>query len=225
MAWGNYFDPFIFAAAKAILSAMIEQLLALSWVDWVVTVTGIIYVILAAQENIWCWFWGFVSCSLWAYADFAFYQLYADGVLQIFYAAMSAWGYWQWKSQADGGEQLAISRMSIQEHVQLISLGVIGGVMAGYFLGAYTDAAATYPDAITTVFALLTTYLVIQKKIENWLYWICIDSIYIFIYQSRGAYLFVVIMLIYLVVAAYGWRNWQRKYHAQQRPNTDLVRN
>lgn len=197
---------------------MLEQLLALSWVDWVVTVTGIIYVVLAAEENIWCWFWGFISCSLWAYADFAFYQLYADGVLQLFYAAMSVLGYWQWKNQAEEGEPLAISRMSTKEHIFMISLGVIGGGAAGYFLGAYTDAAATYPDAITTVFALLTTYLVIQKKMENWIYWICIDSIYVFIYQSRGAYLFVIIMLIYLVVAAYGWRNWQRKYKGQLLP-------
>lgn len=195
---------------------MLEELLALGWVDWVVTITGIIYVVLAAQENIWCWFWGFISCSLWAYADFYFYQLYADGVLQLFYAAMSAWGYWQWKNQADSGEQLHISRMSMQEHIQIIGLGLIGGVVAGYFLGTYTDAAATYADAITTVFALLTTYLVIQKKLENWLYWILIDGIYLFIYQSRGAYLFVVIMLIYLVVAAYGWRNWQKKMVAER---------
>ena len=189
---------------------MLEELLALGWVDWVVTITGIIYVILAAQENIWCWFWGFISCSLWAYADFYIYQLYADGVLQLFYAAMSAWGYWQWKNQKDSGEQLAISQMSMLQHVQIISLGLIGGVIAGYFLGTYTNAAATYADAITTVFALLTTYLVIQKKLENWLYWMCIDAIYLFIYQSRGAYLFVIIMLIYVVVAIYGWRNWQK---------------
>ena len=194
---------------------MLAQLLALSWVDWVVTITGINYVILAARENIWCWFWGFISCSLWAYADFAFYQLYADGVLQLFYAAMSVWGLWQWKYSTAGGKELPMSRMSNREHLWMIVLGLFGGLGAGYFLGTYTDAAATYPDAITTVFALLTTYLVIAKKIENWLYWIGIDSIYLFIYQSRGAYLFVFIMLIYLVVAIYGWRNWQQKYQLQ----------
>lgn len=194
---------------------MLEQLLAFSWVDWVVTVSGIIYIVLAAQENIWCWFWGFVSCSLWAYADFAFYQLYADGILQIFYALMSIWGFWQWKFNTASGESLPLSHMTFKEHLWMLSLGLAGGISAGYFLGTYTNAAATYPDAITTVFALLTTYLVIEKKIENWLYWIVIDAVYLFIYQSRGAYLFVLIMIIYLIVALYGWRNWQQKYQLQ----------
>lgn len=195
---------------------MLEQLLAFSWVDWVVTLSGIIYVILAARENIWCWFWGFISCSLWAYADFIFYQLYADGILQIFYALMSIWGFWQWKYSVVSGQQLPLSQMTVREHLWMISLGLVGGLGAGYFLGAYTDAAATYPDAITTVFALFTTYLVITKKIENWLYWIAIDTVYLFIYQSRGAYLFVFIMVIYLIVAMFGWRNWQKKYQLQR---------
>lgn len=193
---------------------MLEEIYALSWIDWVVTLTGIIYVVLAARENIWCWFWGFISCSFWAYADFYLYQLYADGALQLFYVAMSAWGLWQWQFGQGAKGALPIQKMERQEHIWVISLGIIGGGLAGYFLGTYTDAAASYPDAITTVFAILATYLVVQKKLENWLYWLGIDFVYLFIYGSQGAYLFVLIMLIYLVVAYYGWKNWQKSYIA-----------
>lgn len=191
---------------------MLQEILALGWVDWIVTITGIIYVVLAARENIWCWFWGGLSCSLWAYADFYLYQLYADGVLQIFYVLMSFWGLWQWKFSQKDQAPLPISRMTTREHIRMWIGGLGGGLVVGYFFGTYTDAAATYPDAITTVFAILTTILVVQKKLENWLYWILIDFTYLFIYGSRGAYLFVVIMLIYLFVAVYGYRNWKATY-------------
>lgn len=193
---------------------MLEEIYALSWIDWVVTITGIIYVVLAAKENIWCWFWGFISCSFWAYADFYLYQLYADGFLQLFYAGMSAWGLWQWQFGTKGKGPSPIRKMERHEHIWIISLSVIGGILAGYFLSTYTDAAASYPDAITTVFAIMATYLVVQKKLENWLYWMGIDFVYLFIYGSQGAYLFVLIMVIYLVVAYYGWRNWERRYLA-----------
>lgn len=193
---------------------MLEEIYALSWIDWVVTITGIIYVVLAAKENIWCWFWGFISCSFWAYADFYLYQLYADGFLQLFYAGMSAWGLWQWQFGTKGKGPSPIRKMERHEHIWIISLSVIGGILAGYFLSTYTDAAASYPDAITTVFAIMATYLVVQKKLENWLYWMGIDFVYLFIYGSQGAYLFVLIMLIYLIVAYYGWRNWERRYLA-----------
>lgn len=191
---------------------MLAEVLALSWVDWVVTFTGIIYVILAAREQVSCWYWGMISCSFWAYADFSFYRLYADGVLQVFYALMSLWGLWQWKYGQKDQQELAISRMTRQEHLWVWGIGLLGGLLAGYFLGAYTNAAATYPDAITTVFAILTTILLIQKKLENWLYWLLIDFTYLFIYGSRGAYLFVLIMVIYLIVAVLGYKHWKERY-------------
>ena len=80
-----------------ILQLIIEEGLKLHWVEWVATITALIYVFLAARENIWCWFWGILSCSLWAYASFVFYTLYFDAFLQVFYVLMGFIGIYQWK--------------------------------------------------------------------------------------------------------------------------------
>ncbi|HLF62372.1 MAG TPA: nicotinamide mononucleotide transporter, partial [Saprospiraceae bacterium] len=64
-----------------ILTSLLHQ----STTQWIALITGLIYVVLAAYEKPLCWPFGIISCSVIAADDFAVFQLYADGVLQIFY--------------------------------------------------------------------------------------------------------------------------------------------
>lgn len=189
-------------------SQIATEAAALSWVDWVATITAIFYVVLAAQERIWCWFWGIISCSLWAYASFVFYDLWMDALLQLFYVAMGFVGLYRWKFGNSSQQTLPVTRMWWIHHVHII---LVGGIMAfffGYFFDEYTPAAATYLDAFTTIFSIITTFLLIQKKLENWLYWVIIDATYAYLYFSRGAYLFAFLMVIYVIIAALAYRRW-----------------
>ena len=74
----------------------------LSWVDWAATITALFYIVLAAREKVWCWFWGIISCSLWAYASYAFYELYLDAILQVFYVVMGFVGIYNWRYGGEG---------------------------------------------------------------------------------------------------------------------------
>ena len=58
----------------------------------------------------------------------------------------------------------------------------------------------------------MTTFLVIGKKLENWLYWIIIDIAYAFIYSYKGAYLFALLMIVYTVIAVLGYFEWRKSY-------------
>ena len=182
----------------------------LSWVDWVVTLTALLYVVLAARENIWCWFWGIISCSLWAYASFAFYNLWLDALLQLFYVTMSFVGIYQWKFGGQAKKVLSVSRMTLAEHLWVIIPGVFLAWIFGRLFDQFTQAAATYLDAITTVFSIITTFLLVRKKLENWLYWIVIDLLYAYLYFSRGAYLFAILMLVYTGIALTAYFSWQK---------------
>jgi nicotinamide mononucleotide transporter len=192
-------------------SQIIAEAAALSWVDWAVTITAIIYVVLAARENVWGWAWGIVSCALWAYASFAFYDLWLDALLQLFYVAMGFAGLYRWKFGNKHQEILPITRMWWVHHLHVV---LIGGLMAfffGYFFDEYTPAAATYLDAFTTVFSVITTFILVQKKLENWLYWVVVDATYAYLYFSRGAYLFALLMVAYTIIAAFAFFDWRRR--------------
>ena len=189
---------------------ILAEAAALSWVDWVVTVTALIYVVLAARENVWCWFWGIISCSLWAYASFTFYDLWLDALLQLFYVAMGFAGIYQWRYGRSAGGDLPVSRMSGRSHGVVLAGGGALAWLFGALFDEYTPAAATYLDAVTTVFSVIATFLLVRKRLENWLYWVAIDGLYSYLYFSRGAYLFALLMVLYTGIALFAYFRWRR---------------
>ena len=194
------------------LQDLLRQLLALSWIDWSATLLALIYVILAARQRAIAWIFGIVSCSLWAYASFFFYQLYLDALLQLFYVGMGFWGWFSWRENMTSGGNLSIATLPWQQHLWIITASTLIGLLFGYFFAAWTPAAATYPDALTTIFALFATLMQVRKILENWLYWIVIDAAYAWLYGSRGAWLFMLLMVVYVAIATIAWYQWQKTY-------------
>lgn len=216
---------------------IITEAAALSWVDWVVTITALVYVVLAARQNIWAWAWGIVSCALWAYASFFFYHLWLDALLQLFYVAMGFLGWYQWRNgriekeasiireagkegilddwQTDSAikrkKALSITQLTWRENLLIVVGGSLAALSFGYFFDVYTPAAATYLDAFVTVFSVITTFMLVQKKLDNWAYWVVIDAASIYLFASRGAYLFAFIMIIYTLIAANAFLQWRKK--------------
>ncbi len=199
--------------ANSILQTIFQEAAQVSGLEWLATVTALIYVMLAARESVWCWCFGIISCAAWAYITLISYDLYLDAILNVFYVIMGFVGIYQWKFGAKNKEALPITKMMPKQHLQILIGGSLIALLFGYFFDAYSPAAATYLDAFTTIFAIITTFLVIQKKLENWLYWIVIDAAYIYLYASRGAYLFMLVYAIYMLIAIGGYFKW-RKNHA-----------
>ncbi len=199
----------------AIWENLLVQMQLMSWIDWVATFTALAYVILAARENNWCWLFGIVSCSLWAYASFAFYQLYLDALLQLFYVGMSLVGLYRWQYGGRAKSALKITQLDGRAHLWWTVTGLVLSGIFGYFFGTYTAAAATYLDALTTVFSVIATFLLVQKRLDNWLYWVAIDALYAYLYFTRGAYLFAILMIVYVVIAAVAYVNWLRMYQRE----------
>jgi nicotinamide mononucleotide transporter len=199
-----------------IIRVIAAEAAALSWVDWAVTATALLYVVLAARGMAWGWAWGMISCSLWAYASYAFYNLYLDALLQVFYVLIAAVGLYQWKYGAGGKAPLPVSSLPWRQHLYIFIAGTVLSMIFGYFFGAYTPAAATYWDAFTTVFSVAATFLLVRKVLENWAYWVVIDILYAGLYASRGAWLFALLMVAYTLIAAYAFFSWRRQYIAAQ---------
>lgn len=194
-----------------ILTQILEQIRALSWIDWTATITAIIYVVLASRENIWCWFWGIISCSLWAYASFVFYNLWMDALLQVFYVIMAVIGWYQWRAGRQNDEIRPTTHLSLQEHLSYAAILIPASFLFGYFFSEYTTAAATYPDAFTTILSVIATLALVQKKLETWLYWVLADGLYVWLYARQGAYLFSLLMVIYVIIAANAYFQWKKR--------------
>ncbi len=205
---------------KSIMALAIEM----GWIQWFAVVFSVIYVILAVKENVWCWFFGLIGVAL-SFKVYVDVQLYSDAILQIYYGAMSIYGWWHWtqhKKKQDSemsisqqelldARKLPVSTWSMQDHLTAIGIGVILSFLLGY-MWTYFGAALPYIDAFTTSFSVIATIMVARKVLENWIYWIIIDFVCIFVYLHREIYLFSILFFVYLIIAIIGHFSWKKQY-------------
>ncbi len=207
------------------MQELITQISATDGVEWAATLTALVYVYLAARDSQWCWLFAAVSAVGWAYQSLVAYALVSDALLQLFYLIMAGVGLYRWrKSRPERVDNQALDhlaieslpvapefrRMTLREHLLTIGGSVAVGLLLGMTVGALATATQTYLDAITTTFSIAATFLLIGRRLENWLYWIIIDAVYVYIYLRSGAMLFALLMVLYVVMAGYGYWQWRR---------------
>lgn len=199
-----------------ILNTISEAASAMHWTEVFSVLFGIIYLILAARQNALCWWFGIAGCLLWAWAAFNLYDLYVDTLLQIFYVVISFVGIYQWKYGSKDKTELPITYLTLKEHILVVVGGLILTAIVGFLFDNYTAAAASYLDTFTTVFSVIITFMVIQKKMDNWAYWFVIDSVYVYLYWTRGGYLFALLFVVYLFIVVAGYFSWKRDLEGGQ---------
>jgi nicotinamide mononucleotide transporter len=195
------------------MEEILTSLSTQSATQWMALITGLAYVILAAHEKPLCWPFGIVSCSLIAVDDFALFQLYADGVLQIFYVLFGFAGLYFWIFRNPSGAPLIVTSRRLKAHlIAVLALALIS-IPIALLLKDLTNAAYSYLDTLTTLLSLWATWLLVKKVLENWLYWIVIDAVYVVLFCLRGGELIALLYGIYMVIAVWGYLNWK---HRQQ---------
>ena len=197
-----------------------DYLTHLPWLELVAMLLALAYIVLAAQGSLWCWPAAFISTALYTVI---FYDvlLLMDSALNAYYLIMAVYGYWVWQKKiptntegdsATKSPPLAIVSWSLNIHVKACMVLTVISFVLGYLIANYTPATFPYLDTFTTVFAIFATYLVTQKVLENWLYWVIIDALSIYLYIEKGLIPTTVLFIIYVIIAAYGYFKWKAIY-------------
>ncbi len=177
--------------------------------------SAILYLILAANEDVRCWYAALFSSILYMYIMYTA-GLMMESFLQIFYICMAIYGWYIWSSKINVEQELKIRSWKMQYHLYTITIVTLLAIITGFFLERYTQAALPFLDAFTTWGAIITTYMVAKKIIENWIYWFVIDSISIYLFISRELYLTSLLFFIYLIIIIFGYRSWMKKLNADE---------
>tara|TARA_B100000401_G_C52696269_1_gene666862 strand:- start:347 stop:943 length:597 start_codon:yes stop_codon:yes gene_type:complete len=178
-----------------------------SYIESIAVIFSITYVILAAKQNLWCWAFAAISVILYIYICFSA-QLFAETGLQCFYLIMAAYGFYSWKKPK---KTLSIKQLKASSHLLIILVGGILAFLLGFYFTTYTSAKIPIVDSFTTIFSIIATYMITQKILENWLYWIIIDAVSIYLYFSRELHLTSMLFLLYTIIAIFGYFSWIRK--------------
>jgi len=176
-------------------------------IELIAVFAAILYLVLAVRQNILCWFAWIISSCLYFFIMFQA-NLYMESLLQIFYIVMGIYGWMQWsKGVSEGGFE--VNTMTSLQHTKVLGCILFLSIFFGLFLEKFTDAAMPFWDSLTTWGAVLTTYLVAKKFIENWIYWFVIDFISVFLFISRDLYLTAGLFFAYLIIICFGYKAWK----------------
>jgi len=178
-----------------------------SIIESIAVLFSVLYVILATKQNIWCWAAAGISVALYIYICFSA-QLFPETGLQVFYLVMAFYGYYNWAKKE---QDLQITQWSAGKHLTLIITGAIITFLMGYYFATYTSAKMPIVDSFTTVFSVFATYMVAKKVLENWLYWIVIDAVSIYLYFSRDLHLTSLLFIAYTIIAVFGYFAWLKQ--------------
>jgi nicotinamide mononucleotide transporter len=192
----------------ALAALLVGAWRATGGLELIAAALAVAYLLLAIRQLAACWYAAFVSSALYVWVFFAAH-LYMDSMLQLFYAAMAAYGYWQWH-HGRGGSELAVTRWAPARHAYALAAVVGLSLITSFFLRRFTPAAWPFVDSLVTWSSIYTTYLVARKVFENWHWWLVIDSVSLCLCFSRGLYLTTLLFGLYLVLIVVGMREWRR---------------
>lgn len=173
---------------------------------------GLVSVYLSTRQNIWSWPTAIVNVGLYA---LLFYRekLYADMGLQVIYLILSIYGWYEWLYGGENRSALKVSRLDGRTAAVLCAIGVAGSMALGTVLGRSTDASLPYLDSTLSVFSLVAQWMMTRKILENWVLWIVLDVVYVWMFVVLKHLNFTAFQYaVFLVLAAMGYRDWKRSY-------------
>ena len=186
---------------------------AFSLLEVTAVMLALAYLVLVIQQNVLCWLAQLVSSFLYV-AIFFQARLYMESALNLFFAAMAVYGWYRWTFGGSQRERLQISMWAPYQHGIVLTSILVLTVLFGIILRR-TDAVFPFLDSFTTIAAVFATYMVAHKILENWVYWLVIDSLSVWLYEARELHLTSLLFVFYLVLIVIGFRRWWWDWRAQ----------
>ena len=185
----------------------------MSTLELVAAVVGAISVYLSVRQNIWSWPTAIVNVVLYA---LVFYEarLYADMGLQVVYAILSVYGWYEWLYGGEGRTELHVTRTGWRLGLVLAAIATAGSALLGVFLHHETDAALPFMDSFLSSTSLVAQWMMTRKLLENWLVWIAVDVLYVGMFVFKHLYVTAALYAVFLVLAVKGWLDWRRSMRA-----------
>lgn len=190
---------------------------AMSYWEYLAVLFGVGYIVFAMKESLWAWPCAFFNTLIYMVL-FWNGALLMESALNFYYLLMAFYGFYCWKNNSistSESQSLPITSWAMSKHLTIIGFTALVSLILGYVMDNYTHADFPYLDTATSCFAVVTTYLVAKKVLENWLYWVVIDAVSIYLFLAKGYYPTVVLFVLYTGLAIAGYFTWRNHYQGR----------
>jgi nicotinamide mononucleotide transporter len=184
------------------------------------------------RELHWSWPLAISSSALYFFV-FRDSQLYGEASLQVVFAVLALWGWWQWRRPAAAAASapaletdgplltasapplpaLQIRALSLRGRWQALLAGLLLWPVLALFLRQFTDTDVPWGDGLVTALSLVGQYLLGRKYLENWAVWLLVNTLSMGLFAYKALWLTVLLYGIFAVMSVMGWRTWRRQIH------------
>lgn len=172
-------------------------------------VTGIISVILCSQRKISFYFFGFIQLGTYMYLAWQ-QRFYGELIENVFYIITMLIGIVVWLKNYNTEEQIVESkRLSDRLFYIICSIMVFICILFGYYMKYFTDNTQPFMDSFSTVPAFIAQTLLMLRYREQWIFWIIIDVVSIFMWMFADNWIMVIQFIFWTMNCIYGYRKWK----------------
>lgn len=181
-----------------------------TWLEVAAFVLSVACIVCNVLEWHWGWPLAVLSSALYAWLFYAS-KLYGEGSLQIFFVLTALWGWWQWLFAQRDAQPLHVVRFTAHQWRIAFAAWLLLWWALGALLQNVTDSPVPWLDAFPTAGSIVATVVLARKYIENWPLWIAVNVASVGLFAFKALYLTVVLYLIFIGLAVWGWQAWRRK--------------
>ena len=172
---------------------------------------GIISVIYAKKENILVYPTGIICTVITVYLLYKA-QYFGDMMMNVYYSLMSIYGWWNWSRKTNNQYLVEITRFSKNDIslTTFLFLLTIGITYLVYIYNLSELAIPNYIDIFTSGIFFTAMWLMANKKLECWIFWIIGDIITVPLYAYRGLGMLSLQYIIFTILAIQGYIEWKK---------------
>lgn len=192
-----------------------------SFIELISVFSGITGVYLAAKEKIISWPIGLINITTAFFIYFSV-QLYSDMFLQCYFFFISIYGWYYWKKEKQ--EHIPLKWMTSKERTLWIVIILLTTLLFGYLISRLHEwlpsifpitASYPYADTFVAIMSIVANTLLAKRIIENWVLWILVDLICVYLYIQKGILFISFEFFIFLSIAVFGLLEWIRMQKIQ----------
>ncbi len=183
--------------------------------EWTAVVLNILFTILIGLEKRSGWLFGLVA-SVISMVLYQAQDAWLMALLNMFYGVMGLYGWWAW---GRASEERPLTRLPLSRHLFLLSIGIAAaGVLVWAMKHWQVPGVHQGMEAFIASFAIIATWLMSAKAVENWIYWTIGDVVAVVFNFLIGFNGYALLNVVYIGLALAGYIRWSRAYNARLKP-------
>ena len=171
---------------------------------------GLLSVWFSKNNNILVYPTGMISTAIFVYLLYKWFLL-GDMIINGYFFFMSIYGWFIW-SRKKNNVFTPISHLDYNE-IRISIYIFFTSLLTVYIVYVYFDkwdSLTAYIDNLTTAIFFVGMWLMANRKIENWFFWIMGDIISVPLYFYKGLTFTSLQYLIFTFIAISGYYSWKK---------------